>query len=326
MANDLHRNLMVDLMQRHQSLLALIGNSSVQYLDIPVHGNIGDLLIYLGTLEFLRNNGVQITAISSIHNYTPKRDGSIILLHGGGNFGDLYPAHQIFREAVISENMGCRIIVLPQSIHFESEENFSRTQRILKRHQDLHICTRDNHSLAIARQFSEKVLLLPDMAHQLYPIIPHSTLRYGATLSLLRTDKESYRESLAGSESGDTTDWSALVGWSWRRRIRLAIRLLKASRIMGFQSFTEPRFASWWEGGSKRMVRMAISLFSQYDNVVTDRLHAHILACLMGVRSIVSDNTYGKNSGYIRAWTKASPLTSFIGRDSLNENNPNFLL
>jgi exopolysaccharide biosynthesis predicted pyruvyltransferase EpsI len=40
-----------------------------------------------------------------------------ILLHGGGNFGDVWPGFQRFREQVIRESPNRRIIQLPQTIH-----------------------------------------------------------------------------------------------------------------------------------------------------------------------------------------------------------------
>jgi pyruvyl transferase EpsO len=42
--------------------------------------------------------------------------------------------------------------------------------------------------------------------------------------------------------------------------------------------------------------------------VVTDRLHGHILALLLGIPHVVLDNSYGKLHHFIRTWTHASPL------------------
>jgi Exopolysaccharide biosynthesis protein len=46
--------------------------------------------------------------------------------------------------------------------------------------------------------------------------------------------------------------------------------------------------------------------------VVTDRLHGHILACLMDKKHVVIDNSYGKNSTYMNQWTIESPLTTLV--------------
>ena len=46
--------LNAELMAKHAVLLDLIGKRSFHYVDIPMHGNIGDLLIMQGTMEFFR--------------------------------------------------------------------------------------------------------------------------------------------------------------------------------------------------------------------------------------------------------------------------------
>jgi pyruvyl transferase EpsO len=58
------------------------------------------------------------------------------------------------------------------------------------------------------------------------------------------------------------------------------------------------------------LVRRAVDLFASHDHIVTDRLHGHILACLMNKPSTIVDNSYGKNSSYVSQWTMSSPLVS----------------
>ena len=308
-----HRKLMNELGQRHQSLLKLIQNNSVHYFDIPVHDNIGDLLIYLGTLKFLQKNNITIKSSSSLHNCPTIRDDSIILLHGGGNLGDLYIWHQVFRERIISANHNRRIIILPQSIHFQRKERFEQARRIMSSHPDLHLCVRDEKSLDIARQLCQNAILLPDMAHQLYPIIQPTCTPRSGTLHLLRTDRET-TSKVGASLSGEATcaDWPDLVGYPRARRIRRAIRVVKFLSGVGFSSITSRYFSKWWEYESNQLVTKAIILFSEHSYVVTDRLHAHILACLMDIPNMIYDNTYGKNSSYIKAWTDNSPLIKLV--------------
>ena len=45
-----------------------------------------------------------------------------IFIHGGGNFGDLWAAHQEFRERVLERFPDRQIIQFPQSIHYNSQE------------------------------------------------------------------------------------------------------------------------------------------------------------------------------------------------------------
>ena len=65
-----------------------------------------------------------------------------------------------------------------------------------------------------------------------------------------------------------------------------------------------------WIAYSERLVEDAARLFARHDLIVTDRLHGHILACLLNRKNIVLDNSYGKNSRYVTAWTQGSELVT----------------
>ena len=53
-----HAVLMTALADKHNVLVDLIGNGTFHYVDFPVHGNIGDLLIKHGTLAFFKKNNI----------------------------------------------------------------------------------------------------------------------------------------------------------------------------------------------------------------------------------------------------------------------------
>ena len=40
---------------------------------------------------------------------------------------------------------------------------------------------------------------------------------------------------------------------------------------------------------------------------MTDKLHGHLLAALLGIPHVVLDNSYGKVSGTLEAWTAGLP-------------------
>ncbi|HEX4857204.1 MAG TPA: hypothetical protein VFV28_10350, partial [Limnobacter sp.] len=64
-----HQQLMGQLKSRHSEILQLIDGRPVHLLDIPVYGNVGDLLILKGTQQFLKDNRVKVVQIASIHNF-----------------------------------------------------------------------------------------------------------------------------------------------------------------------------------------------------------------------------------------------------------------
>jgi exopolysaccharide biosynthesis predicted pyruvyltransferase EpsI len=47
--------------------------------------------------------------------------------------------------------------------------------------------------------------------------------------------------------------------------------------------------------------------------VVADRLHGHLLACLLGIPSVLLDNSYGKNRLFHEAWLQEVPGSRFVG-------------
>ena len=58
-------------MQRHEALLELIGDAPFHYVDIPTHGNVGDLLIMHGTLAFFRKHRLSPKLIAPYDAYDP---------------------------------------------------------------------------------------------------------------------------------------------------------------------------------------------------------------------------------------------------------------
>lgn len=303
-----HELLMNELKGRHRCIAKIIGGRPVHYVDLPIYGNIGDLLIMKGTLSFLESNGIDVRSVSAFFNFHPERanKGDVILFQGGGNFGDLYPGPQQVRESVISVRRDCRIVILPQTIHFKSEGAFDACCRIFSVHPDLHIFTRDEASLVMARRMSKNAYLAPDMAHQLWPIERTSIPVTGSRLGVLRHDDEA--SNVAISDSLDLiTDWPQLVG----RRELLARNAYLVLKLLHLAKIDRPivNLASrLWIRWADQLIDDAVDLLSRYDKVTTDRLHGHILSCLMSIRHSALDNSYGKNSSYIRQWTGRSSI------------------
>jgi len=308
-----HTVMMTALADKHQVIADLVGGKPFHYIDYPVHGNIGDLLIMHGTLAFFDRYRLKPRISAPAFSYNPgwiEKD-DVILFHGGGNFGDLYSAFgmQALRELVVSTRTSNRIIVLPQTIHFGSAEERQRSARLFRTHPDVHLCVRDYASYEIALEFTDHVHLLPDMAHQLYPIVPPHTATKGALL-ISRMDDEK-RESGSGDriEYAATTDWPIVVG-ERERNIDFFRRAMRSTYRLGIGWNSNKLLSRRWAAYSGKLIDDAIKLFSLHNHIVTDRLHGHILACLMNKSSTVLDNSYGKNSSYVSAWTANSELVA----------------
>lgn len=305
-----HEALSAELMARHDVLLDLIGCAPFHYVDIPTHGNVGDLLIMHGTLAFFRKHGLVPKLIAPYFAYDPRwiAPEDVIVFHGGGNFGDLYPYFQELREHIVQNHRENRIIVLPQSLHFSSPEKMQESAQLFRMHADVHICVRDQVSYEMAQQFTDNVYLLPDMAHQLYPMYANHAEPSEGSLRISRVDDESTQQSgLRNMVSTTVTDWPEFVG-EREVRINLFRRAIGAFFRRGLGWSANSILVRLWIAYSGRLIADAAQLFARHELIVTDRLHGHILACLLRKQNIVLDNSYGKNSRYVEAWTLDSEL------------------
>ena len=148
---------------------------SCALLNYPDYLNLGDHLIWLGTVMYLTDVlKTKINYASSIADFSPtvmeeKIGKAPILLQGGGNLGDLWRVDQQFREQIIAKYQDRPIVILPQSIFFSKLENLQKTAAIFNSHPNLTIFVRDDRSYQIAHESFHKcrVIKSPDMACQL---------------------------------------------------------------------------------------------------------------------------------------------------------------
>jgi pyruvyl transferase EpsO len=291
-------------------------NSSCVLIDFPNHGNVGDSAIWLGEIAYLKSRKCKIKYICDSNNYNQAAlhaavGKSLILLHGGGNFGNLYPNHQKLKEKVISNFPDNRIVQFPQSIHFADASNLARSQAILAQHRDFHFVVRDTASLKLAQQhYSNPTYLCPDMAMMLDLKPLQSQLKASDAVILSRTDEEkaAHLTSKVGTgENSVVMDWldepeprhQWLYDWSHRR--------------LGWRSSKIPPFilnklalAAANSMARQRLAR-GLGLLGQGNVVVTDRLHAIILSWLGGTPVFFVDNNYNKLSNFINTWLQDSP-------------------
>jgi pyruvyl transferase EpsO len=262
-----------------------------------------------GTLKFLSDYKIRRLQTSAYFNYDPNwaEAGVPIVLQGGGNLGDLYDGPQGVRESVISRCVTNRIVILPQTIHFSSPENYEACCSLFSKHPDLHIFVRDTRSAALAKRMTPNVYLSPDMAHQLWPMTTAQRPKFDQ-LAFKRTDDE--RSGSAATDEGHSIDWPTLIGWHGAA-VRIYAKIGKLPFLRKSKSAANIHSEIWCHY-AKHLESLSASHFSQYKEVETDRLHGHILSSLLGIENVVSDNSYGKNGGYIRCWTHTSDHVTLV--------------
>lgn len=287
----------------------------VVYLDYPVHGNFGDLLIFLGTLGFLSDYGYSIETCKSLH-WLPKRvsPDAVVLMHGGGNFGDLYPQHQNYREAAIMRFQTNRIVILPQTIHFQQEAALQRAREVIQSHPDLHLLLRDSKSFEIAKQSFPgcNSRLLPDMSHHIWPVPSFRTgpvKKNGKPIFLIRNDKEAGRTfPELDRHAAHFRDWAAFyTGWESRQIRRWKFMHRVNAKLYGALPLIVP-----WRHFCSRLFSHLSQEFSNHGPMVTSRVHGAIFGTLLGKKVGLLDNSYGKNRRYFDTWAEDLAGVEFI--------------
>lgn len=279
-------------------------------LDFPDYSNVGDSAIFLGELSLLGTvHGSRPTYVCSMRSYVDDIDTRVsdgpLYLQGGGNFGDLWPRHQEFREHILQRYPDRKIIQLPQSIHFSTPEALDQCASAIEKHPDFTLLVRDEESYVLAQtKFNCQVLMCPDSAFALGAL---NTTRNSIhpVLCMLRTDSESdltpeQREEIAAN--GPIEDW---VDDKPKMKSKLD-RLIEKMVIKtpATRNALRPSLCRIYEGWARERMDRGVAQLSTAQFVITDRLHVHILCTLLGMPHIVFDNNYGKISRHINTWAK----------------------
>lgn len=302
--------------QLANTLSLLIAGRPCVLLDWPSYANVGDHLIWLGQKvifkDFIGADILYQSAYDDIDLSQLKQDNLVILCNGGGNFGDLYPHHQKFREDIANLHKEKTIVFLPQSIFYGSEENQFASRKALSAHKNITLFTRDAPSYAVGRSIleSSNTLLGIDSAFALQPYIPRLLSYFSAArtkpLYLVRRDRESIVSFRRIPKDAIVIDW---VDEADIQNLLSDAECHAAITSNGLAHLVD----DYRDLESLRYLLRSVKLFSQASFVVTDRLHAHILALLMGIPCELHDNTYKKNSRFAALWTCDDPLLELCG-------------
>ncbi|WP_052226373.1 polysaccharide pyruvyl transferase family protein [Microbacterium mangrovi] len=310
--NDHDRQILTDIRDQTRRILAdaVTGPDGRRFtravvLDFPRYNNAGDSLIWTGTMRYLRELGMRVVYDADLDRFNARefertRDGAVVLFQGGGNLGDIYERHQLFRERIIPQLDRSKVVVLSQSIWFRDPANARRANRVFAEHDDLTLLVRDSGSLDRARaQLPDvRVALCPDLA------FGNGELRRSGhpehDYVIIRRDDE---ESL-GEPVPDLSDVLGPIDWHTampRRYARMSGAAMYAARVHNRSPHAlKALFRDFAHVGNTAMARANVAsaahLLSRGRVAVVDRLHAHILAVLLDIPHVTLDNSYGKIS------------------------------
>lgn len=292
-------------------------------LDVPNHSNIGDTLILEGELKYLKELNQKCLYTSNIFTFDsakiPKH--AIILLHGGGNFGDVWSVNQKYRNQIIKDFPNNKIIIFPQTLHYNDEQNAINDSILYKTHPNLIICARDKISFETAKKYftNNMIYMLPDMAffNDFSEYI--STKKAKKTLFLERMDKElgnvvllqkELKKLQENEKKIEVKDWPGFYKKGTLQQ--KAGDLYNFFEIMGskillkspFKFLVNDAHGLRGKGYKERRIRKGIKFINQYDVIYSTRLHGFILAVLLNKKIFIFDNSYGKNKNFYETWLK----------------------
>ncbi|WVW79652.1 hypothetical protein I302_101621 [Kwoniella bestiolae CBS 10118] len=184
---------------------SLSGVTHVALLDAPWHHNSGDSAIWLGEVALLEALGIEIRYVCQHDDYSvPELEAALadipssqtaILLHGGGNFGDIWGGHQKLRNQILTDLPNRKIRHFPQTFEFnlnKPSDLLRESLRAYQGHPNVEIVARDSESLRFFREtFTDvPVKLTPDVAlfigfNQDSPFTPPIMRAPGSDMSIL---------------------------------------------------------------------------------------------------------------------------------------------
>jgi pyruvyl transferase EpsO len=271
--------------------------------------NVGDLLIELGTERFFAENHIHVWKRYSIYDMPTSirgmDDDVVIVCHGGGNFGDLYSIFQESRERVLQLYPRNPIVVLPQTLHFDSQECLRQSMEKFRVHRNCHIFARDARSLEILQQAGiRRSTAMPDMAHCLWEslVADESPYYEAQPMRFERRDIECKPFAVLGGDEwvAQPCDWPDIVSHSTSRCWRMAYYAIRMQSLLGLHT------QKYWQWRSVQdmAIRDGVRFFSRYRKVYTNRLHAMLLGLLLKREVCAFDNSFGKLSSYRDTWLR----------------------
>ena len=261
-------------------------------IGLADHDNYGDSAITVGEFIALNELGIELIHYCATENCLSEAKEAInktaepvvILSTGGGNFGNWKWAYEL-RSKMMETFKNNEVIVLPQSVDFDSRHTMEENARAMNVHSNVTYLFRDHKSYDIIVKSGlykyRRAVLCPDAAVQIgmqkYSFKPTHDIVW-----LKRKDKESFHLLLPDFPQN--------------------LSILVSDWVPPEQYLKIPSGSSVLEKSYSRLL-YAFRLLSRGKVIITDRLHGHILTVLLGKPNVILDNSYKKLSSYHAAWT-----------------------
>lgn len=269
-------------------------------IGTPRYGNLGDQAIIVSEIKFIKENFSELRFIEvSLDNYYEHVESfykylnntDIIMLHGGGNFGDEYLMEENLRRNVIKRFPNNKIILFPQTMYFKENETGKKELEISKSiynsHKDITLVAREKTSYEkMKKEFNKcNIILTPDIV--LYLNEGKDKNNRSGALCCLRSDLESKLSK----------DKKEFIVDKLKEKFK---------NIIITDTVIDKRVSKTERDG---ILNSKFNEFKNSELVITDRIHGMIFAAITGTPCIALSNynykvkgTYEwiKHLGYIK--------------------------
>lgn len=268
-------------------------------VDTPIHNNLGDLAIAIAEKQFILNKNkgklfevtsYQFDKFSSLYAKLFRKDG-IVLVHGGGFIGNLWPNEEYRFRKIVDTFLNNKLIVFPQTVTFDIETDegilfFNESYRIYKKHHDFCVFTREKKSFSFMQQN------MPDVRSVLVPDI--------VTTMRIKVDDYSRQNILLCMRN----DHEKIVSVNDIINIKKTImncfvntEVIVTDTILNKSTNVVLPFER------EKFVKQKLVEFAKSKLIITDRLHGMVFAALTGTPCIAMMNSNGKVFGVFE-WIK----------------------
>lgn len=255
-------------------------------ISTPCYGNVGDHTIELAQQEILEQcrllkYSIDISSIEySYLKGVLKRFiyvNDIIIIDGGGNFGDTWPETMQNINEIVLTYLNNRIFVFPESWYFsetnEGKDLLNESIQILNSHNNLIIYARDGWSYKEMKVHLNNVVVRYSFDVVLFKqyspcCVVNDTIKVGISV---RDDKESVNEILLNRIRNDLGELDVDV-----------IDICNDTYVYTDKKMREKFF------------KTIIERYEECDIIITDRFHGFIFSILCRKPCMIIDNITGK--------------------------------
>lgn len=271
------------------------------------YGNIGDLAITYAETAFLNEHFTDtpvfvISRVTLLANWqrivSTITDNDVIVLHGGGNMGDIWIREEQARRQILAAFPKNKIVSFPQSIKFYDEKEIKKSAEAYEKHGNFMLVVRDDPSFDFAKEhFSKAHIVRSEDIVFNYEFAAPDFGGFDGVVFAMRDDIEKRADS--GIEK-------------FRDAVAEKYDIHVTDTVVPWMEFTSVEYGA-------HLVYSKINEFYNSSLVVTDRLHGAVFALLAGRPVIVFDNNYGKVRGALKTIMKThSDRILFANDDGSN--------